>query len=175
MDESCGYRFNDVSRIGCGGTRDGIMERPMTLMKSLLLGSAAVFAVAGAAQASDLLPTKKSAPAQYVKICTIDGMTGFTLPGSDTCLKISGHVHVELGPIGYSDRFVQGGGGGVAFAYVANPANTRNSFGWFTRARIQFDARSATAYGTLRSFASLDFKHTSDNGVPGGNGEGTGI
>ncbi|MDE2017740.1 MAG: porin, partial [Hyphomicrobiales bacterium] len=48
-------------------------------------------------------------------------------------------------------------------------------FGWFTRARIQFDARSATAYGTLRSFASLDFKHTSDNAIAGANGDGTGI
>ncbi|MDE2017462.1 MAG: porin, partial [Hyphomicrobiales bacterium] len=141
------------------------LETPMTLMKSLLLGSAAAFAAAGAAQASDLLPTKKSAPAQYVKICTIDGMTGFTLPGSDTCLKISGHVHVELGPVGYSDQWSQTGTFG-AESYTKNVANGRNSFGWFTRARIQFDARSATAYGTLRSFASLDFKHTSDNGVP---------
>ncbi|MDE2017313.1 MAG: porin, partial [Hyphomicrobiales bacterium] len=146
----------------------------MSMLKALALGSVAAFAVIGAAQASDLLPTKKSAPAQYVKICTIDGMTGFTLPGSDTCLKISGHVHVELGPVGYGTEYKQIVSGGDP-SFTANPANTRNSFGWFTRARIQFDARSATAYGTLRSFASLDFKHTSDNAIAGANGDGTGI
>ena len=43
----------------------------MTLMKSILLGSAAgIVAVAGA-QAADL-PTKKAAPAEYVKICNVE-------------------------------------------------------------------------------------------------------
>jgi hypothetical protein len=70
----------------------------MTLMKSILLGSAAgIVAVAGA-QAADL-PTKKSAPAEYVRICNVGGMAGFIIPGSDTCLKISGYItgQVEAG------------------------------------------------------------------------------
>src|ERR1700761_4716785 len=67
----------------------------MTLMKSILLGSAAgIVAVAGA-QAADL-PTKKAAPAEYVKICNVGGMAGFIIPGSDTCLKISGYITGQL-------------------------------------------------------------------------------
>jgi hypothetical protein len=68
----------------------------MTLMKSLLLGSAATLVVVAGAQAADL-PTKKGAPAaEYVKICKIDGMAGFVIPGSDTCLKISGYVTAQI-------------------------------------------------------------------------------
>ncbi len=68
----------------------------MTLIKSILLGSAAgIVAVAGA-QAADL-PTKKAAPvAQYVKICNVGGITGWTMPGSDTCLKISGYMTAQF-------------------------------------------------------------------------------
>jgi Porin subfamily len=64
----------------------------MTLIKSILLGSAAgIVAVAGA-QAADL-PTHKAAPVvEYVKICNVGGIVGWTLPGSDTCLKLSGYI-----------------------------------------------------------------------------------
>ena len=68
----------------------------MTLMKSLLLGSAATLVVVAGAQAADL-PTKKGAPvAEYVKVCKIDGMAGFVIPGSDTCLKITGYMTAQF-------------------------------------------------------------------------------
>ena len=64
----------------------------MTLMKSVLLGSAATLVVVAGAQAADL-PTKKGAPAaEYVKVCKVGDIAGFIIPGSDTCLKISGFV-----------------------------------------------------------------------------------
>ena len=63
----------------------------MTLMKSLLLGSAAGVVAVASAQAADL-PTRKAAPVEYVRVCNVGGVTGWTLPGSDTCLKISGYV-----------------------------------------------------------------------------------
>ena len=62
----------------------------MTLMKSVLLGSAATLVVVAGAQAADL-PTKKGAPAaEYVKVCKVGDIAGFIIPGSDTCLKIGG-------------------------------------------------------------------------------------
>src|SRR5260370_14249054 len=71
------------------------LEVIMTLMKSILLGSAAgIVAVAGA-QAADL-PTKKAAPAGYVRICNVGGMAGFVIPGSDTCLQISRDITGQL-------------------------------------------------------------------------------
>ncbi len=68
----------------------------MTLIKSTLLGSAAgILAVAGA-QAADL-PTHKAAPVvEYVQICNVGGIVGWTLPGSDTCVKLSGYITAQV-------------------------------------------------------------------------------
>src|ERR1700689_5211425 len=72
----------------------------MTLMKSILLGSAAGIVAVASAQAADL-PTRKAAPAEHVKICNVGGMAGFVIPGSDTCLKIGGYItaHFSAGNI----------------------------------------------------------------------------
>ena len=63
----------------------------MTLIKSILLGSAAGLVAAASAQAADL-PTRKAAPVEYVRVCNVGGITGWTMPGSDTCVKISGFM-----------------------------------------------------------------------------------
>ena len=63
----------------------------MTLMKSILLGSAAGIVAVASAQAADL-PTRKAAPVEYVRVCNVGGITGWTLPGSDTCVKFSGYI-----------------------------------------------------------------------------------
>ena len=67
----------------------------MTLIKSLLLGSAAGIVAVASAQAADL-PTKKAAPVEYVRICNVGGITGWTLPGSDTCVKFSGYMTAQF-------------------------------------------------------------------------------
>ena len=66
----------------------------MTLAKSLLLGTAAGFAVVAGAQAADL-PSRKAAPANYVKICDAYGAGFYTIPGTDTCLRVGGYVRAE--------------------------------------------------------------------------------
>ena len=63
----------------------------MTLIKSIMLGSAAGIVAVASAQAADL-PTRKAAPVEYVRVCNVGGITGWTLPGSDTCVKISGYM-----------------------------------------------------------------------------------
>ena len=63
----------------------------MTLIKSILLGSAAGLVAVASAQAADL-PTRKAAPVEYVRVCNVGGVTGWTLPGSDTCLKLWGYI-----------------------------------------------------------------------------------
>ena len=67
----------------------------MTLMKSLMLGSAAGIVAVASAQAADL-PTRKAAPVEYVRVCNVGGITGWTLPGSDTCVKLSGYVTAHI-------------------------------------------------------------------------------
>ncbi len=68
----------------------------MTLIKGILLGSAAGIVAVASAQAADL-PTRKAAPVvQYVRICNVGGITGWTLPGSDTCVKLSGYITAQF-------------------------------------------------------------------------------
>jgi len=106
----------------------------MTLIKSLLLGSAAGIVAIASAQAADL-PTRKGAPAaEYVRICsvTVNGapIVGFTLPGSDTCLKISGYLSAQY-TVGTTNR------------------NIDDATGFFTRGQVNFEAASNTAMGPL--------------------------
>jgi hypothetical protein len=106
----------------------------MTLMKSLLLGSAAGIVGIASAQAADL-PTRKGAPAaEYVRICsiTVNGkpVVGWTLPGSDTCFKLSGYVtgQVEGGNLKASETtnyspLAQTATGPATISNIVNPAS----------------------------------------------------
>jgi len=110
----------------------------MNFTKGILLGSgAALFAVAGA-QAADL-PSRKSAPVEYVKVCSAYGAGFFFIPGTDTCLRIGGYVRVE-----YDKRANQTDGTTTGLA--------ASTAGWYTRGVISADARTATPYGTVQAY-----------------------
>lgn len=131
----------------------------MTLMKSILLGSAAgIVAVAGA-QAADL-PTRKAAPAEYVKICNVGGMAGFIIPGSDTCLKIGGYVvgHVEAGNLSKGYTWASPATQGKSLISTPSSDPSRTSLGFNTRFNLDLDARQMTAYGVLRSYVSVNIE-----------------
>jgi hypothetical protein len=126
----------------------------MTLMKSILLGSAAGIVAVASAQAADL-PTRKAAPAEYVRICNVGGMAGFVIPGSDTCLKIGGYItaHFSAGNVetgyGWDPTVLRG------TQLIATPSNLRSDIGFFTRANVSLDTRTNTAYGVLRGYVEL--------------------
>jgi hypothetical protein len=67
-------------------------------VKTLLLGSGAVFAAAGGAQAADLSIAE---PIDYVRVCDAMGTGFWYIPGTDTCIRIGGEVqftaHLEPG------------------------------------------------------------------------------
>ena len=120
----------------------------MKMVKSLLLGSAAgVVAVAGA-QAADL--PVKAKPVQYVKICTLYGDGFYYIPGSDTCIRFSGYIRADYNWNGRNPH-VSG----------ANGAQDRSVSRYTTRHRARFmvDTRTQTAYGTLRTFMSVNFEN----------------
>jgi Porin subfamily len=126
----------------------------MTLMKSILLGSAAGILAVASAQAADL-PTRKAAPAEYVKICNVGGMAGFIIPGSDTCLKIGGYItaHFSAGNVDNSYAWTAGTLRGTSLTETSS--DLRNDIGFFMRTNISLDTRTNTAYGVLRGYAEL--------------------
>jgi Porin subfamily len=124
----------------------------MTFTKSLLLGSAAVLVAAASAQAADL-PSKKAAPAQYVKICDAAGAGYFYIPGSDTCLKISGYVEV--------DSF----GHNIKTDTSAHRAD--NVFDISIDTEIDLDTVTKTAYGDLTSHIGYEADYGASNSYDG--------
>jgi len=117
----------------------------MKLVKSLLLGSVAGLAAVAGAQAADL-PAKKAAAVEYVRVCSTYGAGFFYIPGTETCLRVGGRVRAEA-------------------LYVEPESRAESSIGFRARGRIQLDARTATAYGLLRTF--VRFEMTRDTGAYG--------
>jgi Porin subfamily len=93
----------------------------MTLIKSLLLGSAAAIIAVASAQAADL-PTRKAAPVEYVKVCNVGGITGWTLPGSDTCVKFSGYITAQFTGGNLQTQYNYGSiNEAIGASYIVNP------------------------------------------------------
>jgi hypothetical protein len=123
----------------------------MTL-KTLLLGSAAAFAVVGGAQAADLSVAE---PVESVKVCDAFAGGYWYIPGTDTCLKIGGLVQFD---VNFHDENNQYYGG----THSAN-------WDFVTEAHLNATARSMTDFGELYGF--MEFRAVSDNNsYVGGNG-----
>ena len=97
----------------------------MTLTKSILLGSVAGIVAVASAQAADL-PTRKAAPVEYVRVCNVGGITGWTLPGSDTCVKLSGYITAQFEGGNLNTQYNYGSIGDAATA-AANPLITQSA------------------------------------------------
>jgi hypothetical protein len=92
----------------------------MTLIKSIMLGSAAGIVAVASAQAADL-PTRKAAPVEYVRVCNVGGITGWTLPGSDTCVKFSGYMTAHFIGGNLSNQYNDAGAGTTIAASALDP------------------------------------------------------
>ena len=127
----------------------------MTFTKSILLGAAAAITGVVSAQAADL-PSRKSAPVEYVRICDAYGAGFFFIPGTQTCLRIGGPRSRGLR---YRSRegSVQRGInalGATRFGVELARQGRQHTLGWEARGRIGFDARTQTAWGTVQTTAS---------------------
>jgi hypothetical protein len=135
----------------------------MTMIKSLILGSAAGLVAMSGAQAADL-PVKAKA-IEYVKVCSLYGAGFWYIPGTDTCIKIGGSIRLDTVLNGnIYDAPMWQGGAGATKAYGKN---------WFSdRARFNLteDTRTATEYGVLRTYANIqmDWTNNGGSGIAGG-------
>jgi hypothetical protein len=128
----------------------------MKLAKSLLLGSAAGLTAVAGAQAADL-PVRKAVAVEYVRVCTAYGAGFFYIPGTDTCIRIQG-----LASFNYQYTSTR--------AYANSLANGDVS-GYSARGRLSVDARTDSAYGTVRSFIRFDIWNQTGGYVNSGTAE----
>lgn len=132
----------------------------MKLVKSLLLASAAALVGSVSANAADLPAAE---PAEYVKVCDAYGAGYFFIPGTDTCLRVSGYVRAQttMATNGYGSDVAGSVDGQMKVSNVGPFTNDAVNFG--TRGLLRFDARSRTDMGILRSFIEV----TTDNSYDG--------
>ena len=69
-------------------------------IKSLLLGSAAALVAVSGARAADAVVIAEPEPMEYVRICDTYGVGFYYIPGTETCLKVSGYFRYDIG-VGY--------------------------------------------------------------------------
>ncbi len=121
---------------------------------NFLLASAALIVSSGGAFAADL-GVKKPASVEYVKICTAYGAGFFYLPGSNTCVKMGGGVAFEA-----RYKQVKHNRTGVANGFgVSAGQGDPNKFGYRSRGDVYLDSRTATEYGTLRTYVKLTLRN----------------
>ncbi|KIF65857.1 hypothetical protein HY68_38955, partial [Streptomyces sp. AcH 505] len=96
--------------------------------------------------------------------CSLYGAGFYYIPGTDTCIRISGAIRVgtTFNGLAWGVPYYRGGSGG---------ANSYNRTYFTTRSRfvMNFDTRTATDYGVVRTYASssLDFTQGYEN-IAGG-------
>ncbi|MGY3487981.1 hypothetical protein ACVW1C_005864 [Bradyrhizobium sp. USDA 4011] len=133
----------------------------MEMAKTLLFGTAASLIGWGSAQAADL--PVKAKPIEYVKICSAYGPGFYYIPGTDTCLRLGGYLRAWLQT--NSNSFVNGDAGpaGAVNRYT-------NAYTWRAREFTIIDTRTASEYGTIRTYAEFLFQWTSGSYSGAGNG-----
>jgi hypothetical protein len=133
----------------------------MKTVKSLLLGSAAGLVALTGAQAADL--PVKAKPVEYVKICSLYGAGFYYIPGTDTCIRIGGHIRAE---INFNARATHQQSWGIG---DGNATKTRDRDIFFARSRsfLNVDTRTQTAFGTLRTFSVVRAEHQTAVGLAG--------
>ena len=115
-------------------------------IKSLILGSAAALVIGGAAQAADL-PVAE--PVDYVRICDAYGAGYWFIPGTDTCINISGAVSFEIEQ-GFIDHF--------------GDSRDENLVEMDTDVDLVFTVQEETEFDTLTAVIDLE----GSNGIAGG-------
>ena len=129
-------------------------------IKSLLLGSAAALVAVSGARAADAVVIAEPEPMEYVRICDTYGVGFYYIPGTETCLKVSGYMRYDIGVGDLSglqdiaDKRNVFFGDGPADWFDTNDT-------YYKRARFQLrvDSRAETEMGTLRTYAAINFNY----------------
>jgi len=119
-------------------------------MKTYLMATAALLCVAGGAQAADMTMDVK-APREPVYRCDITGF--IELPGTDICFKVGGRARLVV--VASEDQWF-GDEGFIAGDIVPDGQKLTDTFQMYGQGRLNFDARTATEYGTVRAFIEME-------------------
>lgn len=157
-------------------------------IKSLLLGSAAALVAVSGARAADAVVIPEPEAVEYVRVCDAAGAGYFYIPGSETCLKISGYVRYQIsgqhsdwnnltnpsvrGPLTVINTPVVTDGQIANLDLYDNAAGTKtgisgafDSDGWNkdTEARVLFQSWTDSEYGAVTANIRFDANAINEN------------
>ena len=92
---------------------------------------------------------------EFVRICDAYGVGFYYIPGTETCLKISGYVRMDIGA---------GAFGLTDVADKSDPGiwwdpNVNDTYDARARFQLRLDSRAETELGTLRTYAAINFQY----------------
>ena len=133
-------------------------------IKSLLLGSAAALVAVSGARAADAVVIAEPEPMEYVRVCDTYGVGFYYIPGTETCLKVSGYIRYD---IGVGARGIQDAFDKADIADGVDDYDIEENDTYYKRARFQLrvDSRTETELGTLRTYAAINFQYDVNEGV----------
>ena len=119
-------------------------------IKSLLLGSAAALATVSGAQAADAIVSAEPEPMEYVRVCDAFGTGYFYIPGTETCLKVSGYVRFDVR-------------GGEQLGLDTDADGKGDTWDTRTRATLRISTASDTELGALKTYAETRWNFRQGN------------
>ena len=137
-------------------------------IKSLLLGSAAALVAASGAQAADAIVAPEPEAVEYVRVCDAYGAGYFYIPGTETCLRVSGYVRYDVA--GGDDVYARGAiGGSAATGFYGIRNQNRDTYAQKARFTLRFSTASETELGTLKTYAET--RYDWNDGTNGSSGD----
>jgi hypothetical protein len=124
-------------------------------VRRLVLGMAAAFAAVPGARAADAVVAAEPEPMEYVRICDTYGVGFYYIPGTETCLKVSGYIRTDIGvgAFGLVDVLDKK----EPFDPSTFEENLNDTYDLRTRFQLRLDSRAETELGTLRTYAAINF------------------
>lgn len=120
-------------------------------LKGVILGMTGALAASGAFAAD--LPAAPE-PVDYVRVCDAFGTGYFYIPGTETCIRISGLVRTEFSTNFLDDEL----GSGMSW-----DSNRSAGYNFYARGRLNVDTRTNTEFGLLRSFFRYEMTRQTTN------------
>ncbi len=123
-------------------------------IKGLLLGSAAALVAVSGARAADAVVIAEPEPMEYVRVCDTYGVGFYYIPGTETCLKVSGYMRYDIGigASGFQDVLDKED-------FVDGEASFNDTYYKRARFALRVDSRAETELGTLRTYAQINFQY----------------
>ncbi|MEO0909628.1 MAG: porin [Pseudomonadota bacterium] len=125
-------------------------------IKRPVLCSVAVLATSSGAYAADAVVVEPE-PVEYVRVCDAYGSGFFFIPGTETCIRLSGYVRSS-----FEKLYVDGEIGGDLAGAPRTGAGSDTTLSdptfqnWANRGRLNLDTRNETEFGTLRALYRLE-------------------